>query len=122
MSKDKPEHWRTFLDSDVIRYVDIAEQEFTLEITAVKKGKVTGKGGKASGKAMLYFKGAEKPLGAGTAVLSVIAQLYGSDTRKWIGKRVTLFGDPNVSFGGEKCGGVRVRPVVPPTTADEAKK
>lgn len=106
-------HWRTFLDSEVIRFVDIGEQEFTLEISAVKKGKVTGKGGKANGKAMLFFKGAEKPLGAGTAVLSVIAQLYGNDTKKWVGKRVTLYGDPNVVFGGEKVGGVRVRPVVP---------
>lgn len=106
-------HWRTYLDSEVIRYVDIGDQEFTLEISAVKKGRVTGKGGKSSGKAMIHFKGAEKPLGAGTAILSVIAQLYGNDTTKWVGKRVTLFGDPSVKYGGEAVGGVRVRPTVP---------
>lgn len=111
-------HWRTFLDSDVIRYVDLQDQDFTLKIAKVIKGKVTGKSGKASGKAMIFFEGREKPLGAGTTILSEIGKLYGNDVRKWPGKWITIFPDPNVSFGGEKVGGVRVRPVVP---AAEAK-
>jgi hypothetical protein len=121
-------HWRTYLDSDVIRYVDIADRgDITVRIKQVKKGKVTGAGGKASGKCMIYFDGAEKPLGGGTAVLSVIGQLYGNDTRQWPGKWITLYGDPNVKFGGEKVGGVRVRPGVPdeklcvPPKAEPAK-
>ncbi len=107
-------HWRSFLDSEVIRYADLVERgDITLEITKVVKGKVTGKSGKGSSKAMLYFKGAERPLAAGTSVLSVIAKLYGNDTRKWVGKSVTLYADDDVMFGGEKVGGVRVRPVIP---------
>lgn len=106
-------HWRTFLDSEVIRYVDLQDKEYTLQIKSIKKGKVTGSGGKASAKAMIFFEGREKPLGAGTAILSTIASLYSSDTRQWPGQWITIFPDPNVKFGGEKVGGVRVRPEIP---------
>ena len=114
-------HWRSYLDSEVIRYADLAERgDITLEITKVVKGKVTGKSGKGSSKAMLYFKGAERPLAAGTAILSAIAKLYGKNTDKWIGKSVTLYADDDVVFGGEKVGGVRVRPVIPPSGQKES--
>ncbi len=112
-------HWRTFLDSDVIRYVDLQDREFTLQIKEVKRGKVTGTGGKSSAKAMIYFegKGADgndrKPLAAGTAILSQIAALYGNDTRDWPGKAITIYPDPTVKYGGAAVGGVRIRPVVP---------
>ena len=112
-------HWRTLLDSDVLRYVDLRGGEYTLTIKAVRKGKVTGANGKSSGKAMIYFDGRgadgqdRKPLAAGAAVLSVIAGLYGPDVRDWIGKAITIYADPTVTYGGAQVGGIRVRPVVP---------
>jgi hypothetical protein len=117
-------HWRSFLDSEVIRYADLAERgDITLEIAKVVKGKVTGKSGKGSSKAMISFKGAERPLAAGTAILSSIAKLYGKNTDKWVGKLVTLYADDEVMFGGERVGGVRCRPVVPASSsAGEDKK
>ena len=115
-------HWRTFLDSDVIRYVDLGDQEYTLQIKQVKKGKVTGKSGQAKGKAMILFEGREKPLGAGAAILETIGKMYGNDTRKWPGKWITIYPDHNVMFGSEKVGGVRVRPTIPNVTAPGDKK
>lgn len=106
-------HWRTFLDSDVIRFVDLGEREHVVQIAGVKKGKVTGSGGKSTGKAMITFRGREKPLGAGTAILSTIASLYGTDTKAWVGKWLRLYPDPTVKYGGQAVGGVRVRPSVP---------
>lgn len=106
-------HWRTFLDSDVIRYVDLQDKEYTLQIKKVQKGKIKGSGGKESTKAMIWFEGREKPLGAGTAILSVIASLYGNDTRAWPSKWITIYPDPSVTFGKERVGGVRVRPAIP---------
>ena len=116
MSKtETPVHWRTYLDSEVVRFVDIAEKgDITVRIKSVKKGKVTGSGGKSSAKAMLTFEGTDKPLGAGTAILSVIGRLYGNDTTQWPGRLITIYGDPTVKFGPDTVGGVRVRPVVPP--------
>lgn len=106
-------HWRTFLDSDVIRYVDLQDQEFTLKIVAVKRDKVKGKNGKATGKAFISFEGREKPLAAGAETLEQIGALYGHDTRKWPGCWITIWPDPSVKYGGVAVGGVRVRPTVP---------
>jgi hypothetical protein len=111
--------WRCLLDSDVIRYVDLQGQDFTLQIKKVQKGKVTGKNGKSTGKGMIWFEGREKPLGAGTEILTQISALYGRDTRKWPGKWITIYPEPTVKYGGEAVGGVRVRNVVP--RVDEAK-
>lgn len=106
-------HWRTFLESDVIRYVDLQDREFTLRITKVAKGKVTGSGGKQSGKAMITFEGKEKPLAAGTAILNQIAALYGNDVASWTGKLITIYPDPSVTYGGAAVGGIRVRNAIP---------
>lgn len=109
-------HWRTYLESDVVRFVDLT-RDYAVKIREVKKGKVTGSGGKQNGKAMIYLHGWPKPIAAGTAFLSMVAGIYGNDTKAWIDQWVTIYGDPNVSFGGQKVGGVRVRPE-PPKEAD----
>lgn len=110
-------HWRTFLDSDVIRYVDLQGQDYAVQIKSVKKGAVKGKTGKSTGKCMIHFEGRERPLAAGAETLEQIGRLHGNDTRLWPGKWVTLWPDPSVSYGGEKVGGVRVRPEVPKVAA-----
>jgi len=115
-------HWRTFLDSDVIRYVDLQGQDYTVQIKAVKKGRVKGKTGKDTGKAMIYFEGREKPLGAGAEILEQIGRLYSNDTRKWPGKWVTIWPDPTVKYGGEAVGGVRIRPEVPKVSSPAGQK
>jgi len=106
-------HWCTFLESDVIRYVDLGDKDYTLRISKIAKGKVTGAGGKQSGKAMITFEGREKPLAAGTAILNQIAALYGNDVASWAGKLITIYPDPSVTYGGAAVGGIRVRNVVP---------
>ncbi len=117
-------HWRLYLDSDVIRYVDLQDKEYTLRIKKVERGKVAGTSGKKSAKAMIWFEGREKPMAAGSTVLQTIASLYSNDTRTWPGKDVTIYPDHNVSFGGAKVGGIRVRPTIPkvaPNTTSKSK-
>jgi hypothetical protein len=107
-------HWRTFLDSDVVRFVDIQDKgDLSLQIKEVKRGKVVGTGGKATSKAMITFEGAEKPMGCGTAILSQIAALHGNDTKAWPGKWIAIYADPTVKYGGAAVGGIRVRPTAP---------
>jgi hypothetical protein len=112
-------HWRTYLDSDVIRFVDLDGKDYDLKIAKVERGKVVGTGGKATGKALLRFEGREKPLGAGTAILSQIAALYGNDTKEWVGKWVTVYPDPTVKYGGAAVGGIRIRPNPPKKDASK---
>ncbi len=41
-------------------------------------------------------------------MLRVLADNWTKDTKVWIGRRVELYGDPNVYFGKEKRGGTRI--------------
>lgn len=111
-------HWRTLIESDVLRFVDI-NRDWAVQIVKVGKGKVVGAGGKSNGRAMLYFKDWPKPLACGSTVLSVVAGMHGTDTREWLGRFVTIFPDPTVTYGRDRVGGVRVRPAQP---SDEAQK
>lgn len=38
----------------------------------------------------------------------LLAHFWGSDAKKWIGKRITLYREAEVRFGGETVGGIRV--------------
>jgi hypothetical protein len=107
-------HWRTFLDSDVIRFVDLNGMDHVVQIKTVKRGKVKGTGGKESGKAMVHLEGRAKPLGCGAETLTQISDALGStNTKEWAGKWVVLWPDPTVKYGGAAVGGVRVRRKLP---------
>lgn len=41
-------------------------------------------------------------------MLRVLADNWGKDVQKWVGRRLELYGDPNVYFGKEKRGGTRI--------------
>lgn len=50
-----------------------------------------------------------KPLVLNSTNLALIEKALGSDdTDDWVGQKVVLFNDENVSFGGKLTGGVRV--------------
>lgn len=106
-------HWRTFIESDVIRFVDIPPGDHDVQIAKVVRGKVTGSGGKSNGKAMIHLVGKDKPIAAGAAICAVIESLHGKSPRAWAGKYITIYGDPTVRYGGAAVGGIRVRPSAP---------
>lgn len=41
-------------------------------------------------------------------VLKLLVAAWGDDATKWVGRRAELYGDPNVMFGRERVGGIRV--------------
>lgn len=41
-------------------------------------------------------------------MLDVLARCWGTDGSKWAGRSVTLYNDPEVKFGNDKTGGVRI--------------
>ena len=61
-------------------------------------------------KYVLYFEEAHKGIVLNWTNIQLISQAVGSEeTNDWIGKKIVLFEDPNVSFGGKLTGGIRVR-------------
>lgn len=41
-------------------------------------------------------------------VLKLLVAAWGDDATKWVGRHAALYGDPDVMFGREKVGGIRV--------------
>ena len=41
-------------------------------------------------------------------MLDVLARCWGTDGKAWAGRSVTLFNDPDVTFGKDKVGGIRI--------------
>jgi hypothetical protein len=71
---------------------------------------VSGEGAPPEEKWVLHFNETEKPLVLNPTNGQLIARITGSeDFEGWIGKRIVLFNDPNVSYAGKLTGGVRAR-------------
>lgn len=84
----------------------------TVTIASHKIEQVQNESGK-SRKGVLRFREAVKPLILNVTNSKTIAKLYGRDADGWIGKRIALYFDPNVRFGRELVGGVRVKAPAP---------
>ena len=80
------------------------------------------------------FEETEKPMVLNSTNGQIIAAITGSEeTDEWKGRKIVLYDDPNVSFGGKLVGGIRVRaprgkaaqapakpaPVAPPEASDD---
>lgn len=65
----------------------------------------------------LHFSESEKPMVLNSTNGQIIAGFVGSDnTDDWNGRKIVLYHDPNVSFGGKLIGGIRARaPKTKPT-------
>ena len=77
---------------------------------------------------VLTFKELEKPLVLNTTNGQIITAIVGSENSDdWLGRKIVLYKDPNVSFGGKLVGGIRCRaqrnlqepPVEAPKTKEE---
>jgi hypothetical protein len=77
----------------------------------------------------LSFEELDKPMVLNSTNINMCAKACGSEnTDDWMGKKVVLYEDPNVSFGGKLVGGIRLRaqrkqtaPVVPERKQERAK-
>jgi len=50
----------------------------------------------------------DRPWRPGKSMRRVLAACWGTDASKYVGRRVTLFCEPNVMFGKDKVGGTRI--------------
>jgi hypothetical protein len=58
----------------------------------------------------MYFKEFQKPMVLNSTNIQLTTKALGTDeTDDWIGKKVVIYVDDNVSFGGKLVGGIRIR-------------
>lgn len=79
-------------------------------ITGCTEVNVAADGAPEELKWCLHFAETEKPMVLNSTNGQIIAGFTGSDnTDDWVNRRIVLYHDPNVSFGGKLIGGIRAR-------------
>ncbi len=87
-------------------------------ISGCIKRNVAMEGAAPDHKWCLTFNELEKPLVLNATNIQIAEQIAGSDdTDDWVGVRVVLYVDPNVSYGGKLVGGIRLRAPKPGAAA-----
>lgn len=92
--------------SKFLRKEDFDEDRI-LTIKSVKLEDMPGDSGDQ--KWVLYFREEAKGMALNVTTIRVLEQAYGDDSDHWIGNKVKVYVDPNVSFGGKIVGGLRLR-------------
>lgn len=87
--------------SDQLNADDLIAGPMTITITDVKVG--TG-----DQPVSIFFKEGTRPYKPCKSMRRVLALAWGTDGRKYIGERLTLFRDPKAKFGKDEVGGIRI--------------
>jgi hypothetical protein len=95
------------IQSKFLRKEDFMEEDRVLTIKGLKLEDMPGDDGQQ--KWVLYFREESKGMALNVTTIRVLEQAYGDDSDHWIGNRVKVYVDPNVSFGGRIVGGLRLR-------------
>ena len=95
--------------SDQLNYDDLIAGPMTVRVTGLKAGSpeqpvIVEIANTQTGEALRPYKPCK-------SMRRVLISLWGDKGKDWIGKLATLYGDPDVMFGGVKMGGIRVAAV-----------
>jgi len=84
------------------------------ELLWVKEEKVTAPGKDTTTRLVAYFDGLSKGLVLNTANCETLLEITGTDDpNEWKDVAVQLIVDPDVTYGGRKTGGIRIRKPAP---------
>jgi hypothetical protein len=89
--------------SDQINFEDVQTNSITALIKSVRAGN-------KEQPVFIDLEGYEgRPYKPSLSMRRVLVGGWGNDGKDWVGKYLTLVGDPNVKFGGVKVGGIKVK-------------
>ena len=101
--------------------IDLGDRKIRTRLQKVRKEVLTDKDGRKKTKFILFFDNVDKPLVLNVTNKDRLVTTLGRVPSKWAGASIGLFVDPDVSFGGKKTGGVRLK-VLEPFQAKPAPK
>ena len=102
-------HITNFTESKFLRKADV-DPPVLVTIGELEQVDVSMPGEPKEMKYALHFAELEKPLIMNSTNAELIKNITGSeDTDGWIGRKIVLYKDDNVSFGGKLVGGIRAR-------------
>jgi hypothetical protein len=79
-------------------------------IKSVQQENVASQGAPEELKYCVFFDELEKPMVLNSTNGQIIAGITGSEeSDNWVGHKIVLYNDPNISFAGKITGGIRAR-------------
>jgi len=94
------------------KYLKQSDLDGEVEVTILKVGQlnVAREDAEPEMKWAAKFQEFKKPMVLNSTNLQLLAKACESEeSEEWIGKKVVIYADPNVSFGGKLVGGLRVK-------------
>lgn len=108
-------HYLKFFPSNYVSVADLdGHGDVHVTIKQVTTQEVKNRDGKKEVCPVLEFQNSKKGLILNRTCADVIAALYGTDTDRWVGKRITLYIEYGVEAFGKKWDVVRIREKAPP--------
>lgn len=102
--------------SDQLNAIDLVGRDVTVAIVDVKPGPAD-----QPVHIVTDAYGPSRPWKPSKTALRDIVQAWGTDSTVWVGRRITLFNDPEVLWAGQPVGGIRIRAMSHIDKAFEAK-
>lgn len=102
--------------SDQINAIDLVGRDVTVTIVEVKPGPTD-----QPVHIITDAYGTGRPWKPSKTALRDIVQAWGTDSTVWVGRRITLWNDPEVLWAGQPVGGIRIRAMSHIDKAFEAK-
>jgi hypothetical protein len=89
--------------SDQLNYDDVATHDLTITVTDVKQGPPDQPVELHS----VEFPG--RPYKPGKSMRRVLIAAWSAEASAYVGRRITIYGDPTIRFGKDAVGGIRIR-------------
>src|SRR3990167_521100 len=97
------------IDSKYLKQSDV-DADTLVTVVKVGKANVAREGDEPEYKWLIRFSEFKKPMVLNSTNIKRLAKACASeDTDDWTGKQVVLYVDPDVEFGGNVVGGLRIR-------------
>lgn len=90
--------------SDQLDYEDLIAGPRTFTIKGVRRGN-------AEQPVQIDLEEFDRPWRPGKTMRRLLVAVWGADSAEYVGRQVTLYGDPTVRFGGIAVGGTRIKAV-----------
>lgn len=88
--------------SDQLNADDLIAGPRTITITDVTKGSVEQP-------VIIHYEGEDgRPYKPGKSMRRVLVAMWGPEAKAYSGRRLTLYRDPSVKFGGQEVGGIKI--------------
>jgi hypothetical protein len=89
--------------SDQLNFDDVATTPLTITVTEVKAG------GPEQPVELHNAEYPGRPYKPGKSMRHVLIAAWGTEASAYVGRRITLYGDPTIRFGKDAVGGIRIR-------------